>query len=112
MKKLEIIIKSERLEEVKNVLTSCGISGMMVNNIMGFGNQKGYTGVYRGSKYTVNLLPKLKIEIVVPAEKVDEIVDKIVTQTTTGQYGDGKIFIYDVVDVIRIRTGEKGKDAL
>ena len=112
MKKLEIIIKPERMEELKHTLNECGITGLMITNIMGYGNQRGFTQVYRGTEFTVNLLPKLKVETVVPTESVDKIIDKIRGVVASGQPGDGKIFVYAVEDAIRIRTGEKGQTAL
>ncbi len=114
MKKLEIIIKPEKLEAVKGVLNDCGITGLMITNIMGYGNQKGHTQMYRGTVFMVNLLPKIKVETVVPTELSDEIVNKIleVIPREDETMGGGKIFIYDVEDAIRIRTGEKGPSAL
>ena len=112
MKKLEIIIKPERLEDLKKILNDNKANGLMISNIMGYGNQKGYTTIYRGTETTVNLLPKVKVETVVPTEAAKVIVDEVVKQINTGNYGDGKIFIYDVEDVVRIRTGERGKEAL
>lgn len=112
MKKLEIIIKSERLEELKQILQNCGVTGLMITSIMGYGNQRGYTQVYRGTEFTVNLLPKLKVETVVPTDKVEQIIDSIISVVASGQPGDGKIFVYSVEDAIRIRTGEKGQGAL
>ncbi len=112
MKKLEIIIKPEKLESLKAILDDCKASGVMISNIMGYGNQRGYTQIYRGTAYSVNLLPKVKVETVVPAEIADGIIEKVVRQITTGTYGDGKIFVYDVADAVRIRTGEHGKEAL
>ncbi len=112
MKKLEIIIRPEKLEVVKNILNDFGASGMMVTNIMGFGNQKGSTHMYRGTEYTVNLLPKLKIETVVADEKEKKLIDELCKQVATGNYGDGKIFVYDISNVVRIRTGESGSVAL
>lgn len=112
MKKLEIIIKPEKLEDLKEILESCKANGIMISNIMGYGNQRGYKQMYRGTEYTVNLLPKVKVETVVPEETAQEIVDRVVKQITTGMIGDGKIFIYDVQDAVRIRTGEHGEDAL
>jgi len=112
MKKLEIIIKPEKLEIVKNILNDSGASGMMVTNIMGFGNQKGITHTYRGTEYTVNLLPKLKVETVVDDDKEKKIVQELCKQVATGNHGDGKIFVYDVENAVRIRTGESGKIAL
>ena len=112
MKKLEIIIKPEKLEDLKGILDSCGAPGLMISNIMGYGTQKGYTQMYRGTKYTVNLLPKVKVETVVAEEIVEAIISKVTEQITTGNYGDGKIFVYDVEDAVRIRTGERGDEAL
>jgi nitrogen regulatory protein P-II 1 len=112
MKKLEIVIKPEKLEELKEILNNCNASGMMITNIMGYGNQRGYTNIYRGTEYNVNLLPKIKVETVVSAETAKIIIEKILKQINTGKYGDGKIFIYDVCDVIRIRTGQHGSEAL
>lgn len=112
MKKLEIIIKPEKLEDLKEILEGCKANGIMISNIMGYGNQRGYKQMYRGTEYTVNLLPKVKVETVVAEETAQEIVDRVVKQITTGMIGDGKIFIYDVQDAVRIRTGEHGEDAL
>lgn len=112
MKKLEIIIRPEKLEVVKNILDDNGASGMMVTNIMGFGNQKGLTHLYRGTEYTVNLLPKLKVETVVADDKEKKLVDELCKQVSTGNHGDGKIFVYDIDNVVRIRTGEAGEIAL
>jgi nitrogen regulatory protein P-II 1 len=112
MKKLEMVIKPEKLETLKSILDDSQSSGVMITNIMGYGNQKGFTRMYRGTTYAVNLLPKVKVETVVPDEVVEEIIDKVVKEITTGNYGDGKIFIYDVCDVVRIRTGERGEEAL
>lgn len=112
MKKLEIIVRPEKLEDLKSILEGCKANGIMISNIMGYGNQKGYTQMYRGTKYTVNLLPKMKVETVVSEETANLIIDKVVKEITTGNYGDGKIFVYDVQDAVRIRTGERGEDAL
>lgn len=112
MKKLEIIIKPERLDDLKSILTSCAVNGLMISNIMGYGNQKGYTRSYRGTKFTVNLLPKIKVETVVDDETADIIVKLVTEKMATGEYGDGKIFLYDVADAVRIRTGEHGQTAL
>ena len=108
MKKLEIIIRPEKLEDLKDILTVSGVTGMMISNIMGFGNQMGYTHQYRGVTYSVNLVSKLRVETVVK----DEIVDKVTETLSSGNVGDGKIFIYPVEEAIRIRTGEKGENAL
>lgn len=112
MKKLEIIIKSEKLEELKTALNELGVTGMMLTNIMGFGNQRGYTQIYRGAKYTVNLLPKVKVETVVCDEIYEQVLTKIQETVTTGNIGDGKIFVYQVTEAVRIRTGERGEDAI
>lgn len=112
MKKLEIIIKPEKLECLKNILDEAKANGLMISNIMGYGNQKGYTRMYRGAEYNVNLLPKIKVETVVNTEIAEDIIAKVVDQINTGNYGDGKIFVYDVQDAVRIRTGERGTKAL
>lgn len=112
MKKLEIIIKPEKLEDLKIILEACKANGIMISNVMGYGNQKGYKQMYRGTEYVVNLVPKVRVETVVPEETAEAIIVKVVQQITTGNYGDGKIFVYDVQDAVRIRTGERGVDAL
>lgn len=112
MKKLEIIVRPEKLEELKTILSDCRASGIMISNVMGYGNQKGYKQIYRGTEYMVNLLPKIKVETVVSEEIADDIIEQVVAEITTGNYGDGKIFVYDVQDAIRIRTGERGETAL
>jgi len=112
MKKLEIIIKPERLEDLKQILNENNASGLMITNIMGYGKQKGVVNIYRGTEYHANLLPKVKVETVVSADIAEIIIDKVLKEINTGNYGDGKIFIYDVEDVVRIRTGERGNDAL
>lgn len=112
MKKLEIIIKPEKLEDLKAVLDACGVNGLNIVNIMGYGNQKGIVKKYRGAEYHVNMLPKIKVETVVEDESADHVIDRVVNEIKTGNYGDGKIFIMDVVDAIRIRTGERGSEAI
>ncbi|MCB1234207.1 MAG: P-II family nitrogen regulator [Verrucomicrobiae bacterium] len=112
MKKIEAIIKPFKLEEVKEALTEKGIHGMTVSEVKGFGRQKGHTEIYRGSEYTVDFLPKVKIEIVAEDEDVSSVVDTIVQAAATGKIGDGKVFVSAVEDAIRIRTGEKGSDAI
>ncbi|MFZ7101834.1 MAG: P-II family nitrogen regulator [Peptococcaceae bacterium] len=112
MKKVECIIRTSKLEDVKEALGEYGIQGMTVTNVIGCGMQKGKTEVYRGSTYTVNLLPKIKVEIVVPDEIIDDIVSTIMTKARTGEIGDGKIFISNIENAIRIRTGEKGEKAI
>lgn len=112
MKKLEIIIKPEKLEDLKGVLDTEEVNGLNIVNSMGYGNQKGIIKNYRGAEYSVNLLPKIKVETVVADEVAPKLIDKIVDEINTGHFGDGKIFVYDVEDVIRIRTGEHGTKAL
>lgn len=112
MKKLEIIIKPEKLEDLKAILDSSEVNGLNIVNIMGYGNQKGIVKKYRGAEYRVNLLQKIKVETVVMNDIADALIDKIVDEINTGNYGDGKIFVYEVEDAIRIRTGERGHDAL
>lgn len=112
MKKLEMIIKPERLDELKKVLEDLGANGMMVTNIMGYGSQKGFKRIYRGNEYFVNLLPKIKVEVVVKEEAVEPIVEKVTSVISTGEIGDGKIFIYNIEDAIRVRTGERGEAAI
>ena len=112
MKKLEIIIKPEKLEDLKEVLDTEEVNGLNIVNIMGYGNQKGIVKKYRGAEYRVNLLPKIKVETVVAKVNADKLIDKIVKEINTGNIGDGKIFVYDVADAVRIRTGERGKEAL
>lgn len=112
MKKLEIIIRPEKLDELKKVLTENGITGMMISNIMGFGNQKGFTHQYRGTTYAVNLVSKLKVETVIKDELVEMMMQKMRDVLSTGHVGDGKIFIYPVEDALRIRTGDRGESAL
>ena len=112
MKKVEAIIKPHKLEDVKEALTSIGVSGMSVTEIKGFGKQKGHTELYRGAEYVIDFIPKLKIEVVVPDELVEKVVEAIIKAAKTGKIGDGKIFIIPVEDAIRIRTGERGDRAL
>jgi nitrogen regulatory protein PII len=112
MKKIEAIIKPFRLEEVKDALTEIGITGMTISEVKGFGRQKGHTEIYRGSEYTVDFLPKVKIEIAVPHDKVDQAVTAIIKSARTGKIGDGKIFILPVEQAVRIRTEEKGDAAI
>ena len=112
MKKLEIIIKPEKLEDLKGVLDTEEVNGLNIVNSMGYGNQKGIIKNYRGAEYSVNLLPKIKVETVVADEVAPKLIVKIVDEINTGHFGDGKIFVYDVEDAIRIRTGEHGTKAL
>jgi nitrogen regulatory protein P-II 1 len=112
MKKIEAIIRHFRLEEVKRALTEQGIAGMTITEVRGFGRQKGHTEMYRGTEYTVDFLPKIKIEIVVSDAKLQTALDTIVRAAQTGQVGDGKMFVSDLCDVVRIRTGESGEGAI
>ncbi len=112
MKKVEAIIKPFKLEEVKDALNEIGIQGITVSEVKGFGRQKGHTELYRGAEYVVDFLPKIKLEVVVEDEQVLEVVESIRETARTGRIGDGKIFVVPVEEVIRIRTGEKGKDAV
>ena len=106
MKKIEAIIRHHKLEEVKDALSTKGVTGMTITEVRGFGRQKGHTEVYRGTEYTVDFVPKVKIEVVVDDAKLSAIVDTIVKSAQTGQVGDGKIFVSDLADAIRIRTAE------
>lgn len=112
MKKIEAIIKPFKLEEVKEALAEVGIQGMTVTEVKGFGRQKGHTEIYRGSEYTVDFLPKVKIEIVVGDEEAMPVAEAIVKSVNTGKIGDGKVFISPVEQAIRIRTGETGEEAV
>ena len=112
MKKIEAIIKPFKVDEVKKALTEAGVTGMTALEVKGFGRQKGHTEVYRGAEYVVDFIPKVKIEAAVPAELVPAVVERILTAARTGKIGDGKIFVYDLEEAIRIRTGERGKEAL
>ncbi|NEP61165.1 MAG: P-II family nitrogen regulator [Symploca sp. SIO2G7] len=112
MKKVEAIIRPFKLDEVKIALVNAGIVGMTVSEVRGFGRQKGQTERYRGSEYTVEFLQKLKVEIVVENDQVDMVVEKIIAAARTGEIGDGKIFISPVEDIVRIRTGERSKEAV
>jgi len=112
MKKVEAIIKPFKLEEVKDALNEIGIQGITVSEVKGFGRQKGHTELYRGAEYVVDFLPKIKIEVVVDEEMVLQVVETVQATANTGRIGDGKIFVIPVEEVIRIRTGEKGKEAL
>lgn len=112
MKKLEIIIKPEKLEELKDLLNKNDVNGMNIVNIMGCGNQKGSIKVKKQYVYAINLLPKIKVETVVTDEQAPVIIDQVVNEIQTGNFGDGKIFVYDVEDAVRIRTGDHGVEAL
>lgn len=112
MKIVMAIIKPFKLEEVRDALTAIGVHGLTVTEVKGYGRQKGHTEIYRGAEYAVSFLPKLKIEVAVNADVADKVVEAIVAAARTGQIGDGKIFVYDLDSAVRIRTGEKDKDAL
>jgi len=112
MKKIEAVIKPFKLDDVKEALNDVGIQGMTVSEVKGYGRQKGHTEIYRGAEYAVDFIPKLKIEIVVQTDRCEEVVDIIRKSAYTGKIGDGKIFIVALEDVIRVRTGERGTDAL
>jgi nitrogen regulatory protein P-II 1 len=112
MKKIEAIIQPHKLEEVKEALKGIGIDGMTVTEVRGHGRQKGHKEVYRGMEYQVDLLPKIKLEIVVPAARADEVIRTLVASARTGKIGDGKIFVFDVAEAIRIRNDERGETAL
>ncbi len=112
MKKIEAIIKPFKLDDVKDALAELGIDGMTVIEVKGFGRQRGHTEIYRGSEYTVDFLPKIKIEVVLPDEITDAAVEAIANSARTNKIGDGKIFVFDVEEAIRIRTEEKGERAI
>jgi nitrogen regulatory protein P-II 1 len=112
MKKIEAIIRPERLQPVQDALDELGVSGLTVSEVMGCGRQKGYTEQYRGSRANISLLPKIKVESVVSTEIVDKAVDAIVGAAYTGETGDGRVFVYDVEQSVRIRTGERGPDTV
>src|SRR3990170_2016259 len=112
MKKIEAIIRPFKLDEVEEALIEEGVRGLTISEVRGYGRQKGHTETYRGSEYRIEFVPKIKIEVVVEDSKVEKVIDAILKTAKTGQVGDGKIFIYNVEDVVRIRTGESGKDAL
>ena len=112
MKKIEAIIKPFKLDEVKEALGRVGLEGLTVNEVKGFGRQKGHTELYRGAEYVVDFLPKMKLDIVVTDDKVDAVVEAIVGAANTGKIGDGKIFVLPMEEAIRIRTGERGEQAV
>ena len=112
MKKIEAMIKPFKLDDVRESLSDIGISGMTITEVRGFGRQKGHTELYRGAEYMVDFLPKVKLEVVVPDELVDQCIEAIVETAQTGKIGDGKIFVYNVERAIRIRTGEENEEAI
>jgi nitrogen regulatory protein PII len=112
MKKIEAIIKPFKLDDVKEALNEIGIQGMTISEVKGYGRQKGHKEIYRGAEYVVDFIPKIKIEIIVESAMLDKVVEKIRASANTGKLGDGKIFVLPVEQVIRVRTGERGKDAI
>lgn len=112
MKKIEAIIRHFKLDEIKTALTEVGVEGMTITEVKGYGRQKGHTEMYRGNEYAIDFVPKVKMEVVVTEDNLKKVVDTIMEKAQTGQMGDGKIFIADLSEVIRIRTGETGKDAV
>jgi nitrogen regulatory protein P-II 1 len=112
MKKVEAIIRHFKLEDVKNALSEQGIRGMTITEVRGFGRQKGHTEMYRGTEYAVDFVPKVKIEVVVPNDGVQKLIDTIMQSAQTGQIGDGKIFVLSLDETVRIRTGETGEEAI
>ncbi len=112
MKKIEAIIKPFKLDDVKEALNEIGIQGMTISDVKGYGRQKGHKEIYRGAEYAVDFIPKLKIEIVVPADMAEKVVNQISEASNTGKIGDGKIFIIPVEGAVRVRTGERGLDAI
>ncbi len=112
MKKVEAIIKPFKLDEVKEALSEIGIQGMTVSEVKGFGRQKGHTELYRGAEYVVDFLPKIKMEIIVKDDLARKVIDTLLNAAKTGRIGDGKIFVTSIEEVMRIRTGEKGEEAL
>ena len=112
MKKIDAIIKTFKLDDVKDALNGIGITGMTISEVKGYGRQKGHTEIYRGAEYIVDFIPKVKIEIVVSADQADQVVDTIKEAAATGKIGDGKIFVLPVERVVRVRTGEEDRDAV
>ena len=112
MKKIEAIIKPFKLDDVKQALSDIGLQGMTITEVKGYGRQKGHTEIYRGAEYLVDFIPKIKIEIVVPAERLDQVLEAITKSAYTGKIGDGKIFVMSLEQVIRVRTGESGVAAI
>jgi nitrogen regulatory protein PII len=112
MKKIEAIIKPFKLDDVKDALNEIGIKGMTITEVKGYGRQKGHTEIYRGAEYVVDFIPKIKLEVVVPAEIADQVVEKIRQAANSGKIGDGKIFVMPVERIVRVRTGEENRDAV
>jgi nitrogen regulatory protein P-II 2 len=112
MKKIEAIIKPFKVDDVRKALGDAGVQGVTIVEVRGFGRQKGHTELYRGAEYAVDFVPKIKLEAAVPDDAVPVVIERILTSARTGRIGDGKIFVYDIEEVVRIRTGERGRDAL
>lgn len=112
MKKIEAIIKPFKLDDVKEALNGIGIKGMTISEVKGYGRQKGHTEIYRGAEYVVDFLPKIKMEIIVDADQVDQVIETVVEAARTGKIGDGKIFVLPVEQIVRVRTGETGREAI
>jgi nitrogen regulatory protein P-II 1 len=112
MKKIEAIIRTFKLEDIKTSLSESGVEGMTITEVRGFGRQKGHTEMYRGNEYAIDFVPKVKVEVVVPSDKLRQVIDTIIERAQTGQMGDGKIFVTTLDEVIRIRTGETGASAV
>lgn len=112
MKKIEAVIKPFKLDEVKEAIEKVGVFGMTIMEVKGFGQQKGHTELYRGAEYQIDFVPKIKIETIVKNEQAEDVIEAIIGSARTGKIGDGKIFVSDIEDVIRIRTGDKGEDAV
>ena len=112
MKKIEVIIKPFKLDDVKEALNGIGIKGMTISEVKGYGRQKGHTETYRGAEYVVDFLPKIKMEIIVEADQVDTVIETVVEAARTGKIGDGKIFVLPIEQVVRVRTGETGHEAI
>ncbi len=112
MKKIEVIIKPFKLDQVKEALTDIGVKGMTITEVKGFGRQKGHKEIYRGAEYVVDFLPKIKMEIIVDADQVDQVIEVVIEAARTGKIGDGKIFVLPVEQVVRVRTGETDREAI
>jgi len=112
MKKIEAIVKPFKLDDVKEALNEIGIQGMTISEVKGYGRQKGHKEIYRGAEYVVDFIPKVKIEIIVDSDRADQVVAAIEKAANTGKIGDGKIFVFSIEEVIRVRTGERGKEAI
>ncbi len=112
MKKIEVIIKPFKLDDVKEALNGIGIKGMTISEVKGYGRQKGHTEIYRGAEYVVDFLPKIKLEIIVDADQVDSVIETVIKAARTGKIGDGKIFVLPVEQIVRVRTGETDREAI